>query len=99
MDTLTVTELEGLLRQEEDTVPTASPETLSFSEPVDQDFSPPSVRETVTMMPGDLLSIDKALYLLASGRADALVPYLGELMRQVQPLLDLARKGSVHKST
>jgi len=42
-------------------------------------------------MSGDLLSIDKALYLLAQGRADALTPYLDELMRQIQPLVDLSQ--------
>lgn len=98
METLTVTELEGLLRQEEEAIPEVAPEMPSISEPVVQDFSLSSEREAVIVMPGDLLSIDKALYLLASGRTDVLAPYLGELLRQVQPLLDLARKNSAHKT-
>lgn len=57
---------------------------------ISQDF----VSTAVVAMPmsGDLLSIDKALYLLAQGRADALTPYMDELMRQVQPLIDLSHQ-------
>jgi hypothetical protein len=42
------------------------------------------------MYSSDLLSIDKALHLLAQGRADLLVPYLDALMQKVQPLMDFS---------
>ena len=99
VDTLSVMELEGLLRQEEAATEAPPAEALTFSEPVAQDLSLQSAPETAaSMMPGDLISVDKALYLLAHGRADALVPYLGELMRQVQPLLDMVRKSQSNKA-
>ena len=53
---------------------------------------------TLAKMPDDLLSVDKALYLLGQGRTDVLVPYLEELMRQIQPLLDLNHQVTTSKS-
>jgi len=46
--------------------------------------------ETVPMPSSDPLSIDKALHLIAQGKADVLVPYLDALLQKVRPLMDLS---------
>jgi len=37
-----------------------------------------------------VLSIDKALHLIAQGKADLLSPYLDALLQKVRPLLDFS---------
>ena len=48
--------------------------------------------------PEDLLSIDKALHLLALGQIDALAPCLDALLGKVQPLLDYAAQVRIHNT-
>jgi len=38
----------------------------------------------------DVLSIDKALHLIAQGKADILAPYLDALLQKVRPLMDFS---------
>jgi two-component system cell cycle response regulator len=40
-------------------------------------------------IPLELLSMDRALYLLAQGRVEQLLPFLGAIKKQLQPLIDL----------
>ena len=99
-DTLTVAELEGLLRQEEGVCEPidARSAVVSFPAPPARDLSAMPLALILPMMPGDLLSVDKALYLLGQGRADVLAPYLEELMRQIQPLMDLSSQVKADKT-
>ncbi len=48
------------------------------------------VTETAPMSSGDPLSIDKALHLIALGKADVLAPYLDALLQKVRPLMDFS---------
>lgn len=45
---------------------------------------------TSTDIPMELISVDKALQLIASGQEQLLEPYLKSLMKQLKPLLELA---------
>jgi hypothetical protein len=42
------------------------------------------------MPSNDPLSIDKALHLIAQGKADQLAPYLDALLQKVRPLMDFS---------
>lgn len=64
--------------------------------PVSVEGAATSVIESVPMSANASLSIDKALYLLAQGRADLLAPYLDELIQKVQPLMDLSTQARHH---
>ncbi len=93
-DTLVSTELAGLeelsgqsaecmpdMNNEMGVVPLAAvPATPDASVSMVTEPSPPPL--------GDLLSVDKALHLLAEGRADLLAPFLDALMQKVKPLMD-----------
>jgi hypothetical protein len=49
-----------------------------------------AVTEPASMPSADLLSIDKALHLIAQGKADLLAPYLDALLQKVRPLMDFS---------
>ena len=96
VDTVVVMELEGI------EVPDSQTEALTLDqsdEPgVAHPFAAPAMpeefattaMEPVPMSANDPLNIDKALYLLAQGRTELLVPYLDALMQKIQPLMDLS---------
>lgn len=46
--------------------------------------------QPVPMPSSDPLSIDKALHLIAQGKADVLAPYLDALLQKVRPLMDFS---------
>lgn len=97
VDTLTATELTF----EEPVSQTAEhmPDVNDVADPVGQhvagvipDAPVTRVTETVPMSSGDPLSVDKALHLIAQGKADVLVPYLDALLQKVRPLMDFSTK-------
>jgi diguanylate cyclase (GGDEF)-like protein len=96
IDTLAVMELAGIEGPDSQPIecaPDLNDETGAvhqFAAPVTPDTSATMVTEPALMYSSDLLSIDKALHLLAQGRADLLVPYLDALMQKVQPLMDFS---------
>lgn len=95
-DLLAVTELTGLEwtdSQAIEPVPEVSCETDDAPElavPEIPDTCVTTATEPVPMPSSDPLSIDKALHLLAQGRADLLTPFLDALMQKIKPLLDLS---------
>jgi len=42
--------------------------------------------------PSDLISVDKALVILAMGKERVLLPYLDQLMLEIQPLIELHQR-------
>lgn len=63
---------------------------LAEIEGPDSQMTETMVTVPVPMSSNDPLSIDKALHLLAQGRADMLAPFLDALMLKVQPLIDFS---------
>ena len=95
VDTLTATELVF----EEPVSQTAEhmPDVNDVADPADQhvasvtpDAPATMVTEPVPMPSSDPLSIDKALHLIALGKADVLAPYLDALLQKVRPLMDFS---------
>jgi diguanylate cyclase (GGDEF)-like protein len=95
VDTLTATELvfEEPVSQTAEHMPDvrdAADPVGQFAAGVTADTSATMVMETVPRPSSDPLSIDKALHLLAQGKADVLVPYLDALLQKVRPLMDFS---------
>lgn len=86
VEALSVEELENLVKQ------AAQREAGDAAEPV---TSAPGSVPTAPAAPAEPVSVDKALQMLASGQGADLIPWLEELVRRVQPLLDFY--GEFHK--
>lgn len=83
---LSIAELENLVQQE--VAQNGSREPGNEEVPAVETANTPA-HEPPTHDIGDLLSVDRALDLLARGKGAVLEPYLDHLVRQVQPLIDL----------
>lgn len=82
---LSIAELESLVQQE--VAQNGSREPRLEEEPAVETANQPALHDV-----GDLLSVDRALDLLARGKGAVLEPYLDHLVRQVQPLIDFFSK-------
>lgn len=93
VDTVAVMELAGIEDLDDTTAEITLDESSvvhQFAAPVTPEVPVTAATEPVPMSANDPLSIDKALQLLAQGRAELLAPYLDALMQKVQPLMDLS---------
>lgn len=93
---LSIAELESLVQQEVAQNGSREPKNEDMPEVETANDSETHEVETANVPAkhdiGDLLSVDRALDLLARGKGAALEPYLDHLVRQVQPLIDFHGK-------
>jgi len=91
---------EADLQTRQETLVHAEPETVRPDATIESTSlipAHPEVPHAPVAIPPELFSVDRALQLLAQGRVEQLVPHLGVLRDQLQPLIDFcAVAGNLH---
>ena len=92
----TFPELEGVEMPNDSALESFEPTLDSGQISLPPDALAPPTAELAPPPQNDTLSIDKALHLLAQGKAEMLAPFLDALKQKIQPLVDLIQQTQRH---